>query len=55
MTPEFQRPRRLTITVSGAVFELLEHRSSQEGRSLSNLAAFLLECALRIHPPSLRA
>lgn len=40
------RTRRLTLTVSGHVFQYLETQSTTEGRSLSNLAAFLLECAV---------
>lgn len=40
-------PRRITATLASAVFEGLEARSLREGRSLSNLAAFLIEDALR--------
>jgi hypothetical protein len=40
------KPKRLTITVSGSVFASLERRSTAEGRSLSNLAAFVLERGL---------
>jgi hypothetical protein len=36
-------PKRLTITVPYATFEKIVSRSNQEGRSLSNLAAYLLE------------
>ena len=36
-------PVRITITVSQSVYDYLGQRSHQEGRSLSNLAAFLLE------------
>ena len=48
------RTRRLTLTVSGHVFQYLETQSTAEGRSLSNLAAFLLESAInqRIAPAS---
>lgn len=42
----FRKPRRLTITVSHHVFESLLQFSDQQGRSLSNYAAFLLETAL---------
>lgn len=42
----FRSPRRVSITVSHAVAERLEHRSDMEGRSTSNLAAYLLEAAL---------
>ena len=38
-----RQPRRITITVSDHVFRQLVQISSEQGRSLSNLAAFLLE------------
>jgi len=41
-------PKRLSITIPYTVFGSLEQRSAEEGRSLSNLAAFLLEQSL--HP-----
>ena len=41
-------PKRLTITIPYTVFGSLEKRSAEEGRSLSNLAAYLLEQSL--HP-----
>ncbi len=34
-------PKRLTITIPYTVFRALETRSAEEGRSLSNLAAYL--------------
>ncbi|MEB3165211.1 MAG: hypothetical protein VKO65_00920 [Cyanobacteriota bacterium] len=37
---------RLSITVPHHIHQALVSRSQQEGRSISNLAAFLLECAL---------
>lgn len=40
-------PKRLSITIPYTVFGLLKQRSAKEGRSLSNLAAFLLEESLR--------
>jgi len=40
------RPRRLSITIPANVFIALERRSTLEGRSLSNLAAYLLEASL---------
>ena len=43
-------PKRLTITIPFVVFSALEQRSVQEGRSLSNLAAFLIEQSL--NPPN---
>ena len=36
-------PVRITITVSESVYDYLGQRSQQEGRSMSNLAAFILE------------
>ncbi|WP_250544949.1 hypothetical protein [Synechococcus sp. LA31] len=45
-------PKRLTITIPFTVFSALEQRSAEEGRSLSNLAAFLLEQALHPQPSS---
>ena len=38
--------QRITITLPTKIFEALAQRSQQEGRSLSNLAAFLLESCL---------
>jgi len=44
--PTYRRtPRRITITISWSLYDLLVNRSDQEGRSLSNLAAFLLEAS----------
>jgi|LauGreDrversion4_2_1035121.scaffolds.fasta_scaffold103704_1 hypothetical protein len=40
-----RRPQRVTITVSWRVREQLQGRADEEGRSLSNLLAFLLEQA----------
>jgi hypothetical protein len=45
-----RKPVRITITVSAALFERLQTRSDEEGRSLSNLAAFLLERVAADHP-----
>ena len=39
-------PRRVTITLNYAAYQGLERRSGEEGRSMSNLAAFILENAL---------
>lgn len=39
----FRSPKRISITVSHATYERLLKRSDREGRSLSNLAAYLLE------------
>ena len=46
--PAFRSPRRVTITLPFATFQDLQERADGEGRSLSNLAAFLLESSL--HP-----
>lgn len=37
---------RFTVTVPGGVFEKLVIRSNDEGRSVSNLAAYLIETSL---------
>jgi len=52
-----RQPRRISITLSYHVHEALLSRSEEEGRSVSNLCAFLLEDALRepnrqIQPPA---
>ncbi|MCP9882704.1 hypothetical protein KBY65_09460 [Cyanobium sp. Alchichica 3B3-8F6] len=39
-------PQRVTITLNYAAYKGLEKRSAMEGRSMSNLAAFILEKAL---------
>jgi CopG-like RHH_1 or ribbon-helix-helix domain, RHH_5 len=44
--PAFRSPRRVTITLPFATYQDLQERADDEGRSLSNLAAFLLESAL---------
>ena len=36
-------PKRITITIPHSTFEAIIRRSNEEGRSLSNLAAFILE------------
>ena len=51
MTAIFRKPRRLTITVSQHVLERLHRNSDEQGRSLSNYAAFLLESALQAAAP----
>ena len=38
-----RQPVRITITVSHALYNYLGQRSHEEGRSMSNLAAFILE------------
>ncbi|MFN7883773.1 MAG: ribbon-helix-helix domain-containing protein [bacterium] len=42
----FRKPRRVTITIPHATYLALERRSYEQGRSLSNLSAYLLECAV---------
>jgi hypothetical protein len=41
-----RHPQRVSVTISATLCERLQHRADDEGRSLSNLAAFLLESAL---------
>ena len=43
----FRKPVRITITVPHSTHSALADRSDQEGRSLSNLAAYILENALK--------
>lgn len=45
--PAFRSPRRVTITLPFATYQDLQERADGEGRSLSNLAAFLLESSLQ--------
>ena len=40
---ELKRPKRITITVSDSLYRKLVERSDREGRSLSNLASYLLQ------------
>ncbi len=42
-----RKPVRISITIPYATNALLERVSLEQGRSLSGLAAFLLECSLR--------
>lgn len=46
--PAFRSPRRVTITLPYATYQDLQERADDEGRSLSNLAAFLLESSLQV-------
>jgi hypothetical protein len=43
----FRKPRRVTITIPYATFLALERHSYEQGRSLSSLSAYLLECAVK--------
>ncbi|NDC15434.1 MAG: hypothetical protein EBZ76_09790 [Synechococcaceae bacterium WB9_2_170] len=45
-TTTVRSSQRITITLPTKICEALAQRSQQEGRSLSNLAAFLLESCL---------
>jgi len=47
----FRSPKRISITVSHGVYERLMDRSDVEGRSLSNLASFILELGVSNQPP----
>jgi hypothetical protein len=42
----FRSSRRISITIPHSIAKNLEERSDLEGRSLSNLAAYLLEKSL---------
>ena len=42
----FRKPVRITITVSYRTYSYLIERSNREGRSMSNLASYLLESSL---------
>jgi hypothetical protein len=44
--PLFRVPRRVTITLPHITYSHLVERSDVEGRSMSNLAAYLLEASL---------
>lgn len=48
----FRKPRRITVTVPDQIYRSLLERSSREGRSISNLAAFLLERAVTETQPA---
>lgn len=43
----FRKPQRITITIPQAVYEELGEISLKQGRSMSNLACFLLEEAIK--------
>ncbi|MFN7901160.1 MAG: ribbon-helix-helix domain-containing protein [Synechococcaceae cyanobacterium] len=49
-TVAFRKPVRITITIANATFDQLQRRSDLEGRSMSNLSAYLLEGALNQSP-----
>ena len=43
LSPLFRKPQRISVTVSYRLYTELIERSQREGRSVSNLASFLLE------------
>lgn len=47
-----RQPRRISITISFQVYQTLLNRSEEEGRSMSNLCAFLLEEVLHHQAPA---
>ncbi len=42
-----RKPQRITVTIPQAVYEGLGELSFREGRSMSNLASFMLERAIQ--------
>jgi hypothetical protein len=40
--------KRIQVILPDYLYEVLEKKSVQEGRSISNLAAFLIESVLRV-------
>jgi hypothetical protein len=44
--PNRKTSTRLTLTLPGGVFDDLVFRANEEGRSISNLAAYLIEVGL---------
>ena len=43
---QFRSSKRVSITLPYATYKALEDKSSEEGRSISNLAAYLIERSL---------
>ena len=43
----FRRSERITITIPALILEMLEKESARQGRSLSNLSAYLIETGLQ--------
>lgn len=41
-----RKPRRLSITIPSDVLDRLNRQADEQGRSTSNLAAFLLEASI---------
>lgn len=48
-TPAMRHPQRISVTIAWHVVQALQDRADLEGRSLSNLAAYELERAIRQH------
>ncbi len=46
MNSIFKTPKRISITIPNEIHRQLLERSDLEGRSLSNLAAYLLESSI---------
>jgi hypothetical protein len=44
---EFKSPKRISITIPSSTYEMLLAASEEQGRSVSNLAAYLLESSLK--------
>ena len=51
MSVLFRKPQRISITVNHQLYQQLLEHSDHQVRSLSNLAAFLLESALAHNQP----
>ncbi len=47
-----RQPQRISVTISYRVHQALLRRSEEEGRSMSNLCAFLLEESLLHDTPA---
>jgi|LakMenE18May11ns_1017448.scaffolds.fasta_scaffold8791359_1 hypothetical protein len=46
-----RKPVRITVTVCHSTYSELEHKSTDMGRSISNLAAYLIETSLESLQP----
>jgi hypothetical protein len=46
-TPLTRKPSRVTVTIPWSLRQTLDKQSDKEGRSLSNLIAYLLESSLQ--------
>ena len=45
---DFRSSKRICITLAYVTYKVLEDKSSKEGRSISNLAAYLIERSLEV-------